>query len=324
MENRAYALITGVFMIAIAAAIAVWANWLAGDPVERNIYRVVSLRPITGLNEQGQVRYRGIDAGRVASIRLDAANPNRILIGIEIDKSVPVTRGTYAQLGQEGITGIAYVHLLDDYTSRDPPGRGKDGVPEIHLRPSFLDALTDNAEAILRDGRVLISEITKLVNEENRERIGRSLALVEQLIVDLDATAKQLPGVVKRTDERVQAWLNEENRRNVAATLANMNAATRELPALVTDSQQLVRDARALSAQAMQLAAEATALASESKAAVGAVRGSTLPKVDALADSVARSAQRVGKLAEEIEHKPDSLLWGRNAARPGPGEAGFQ
>jgi phospholipid/cholesterol/gamma-HCH transport system substrate-binding protein len=57
---------------------------------------------------------------------------------------------------------------------------------------------------------------------------------------------------------------------------------------------------------------------------VGAVRGSTLPKVDALAESVERSAQRVGALAAEIEHQPDSLLWGRKAARPGPGEAGFQ
>lgn len=324
MENRAYALITGVFIVAIAVAIAVWANWLAGDPVQRSSYRVVALRPITGLSEQGRVSYRGLDAGRVASIQLDAANPNRIQIGIEIDKSIPITRGTYAQLGQEGITGIAYVHLQDDFSSREPPAKGRDGVPEIHLRPSFLDALTDNAEAVLRDGRVLIAELTKLVNDENRERIGRSLAHIEELIADLNVTAKQLPGVVKRTDERLQAWLNEENRRNVAATLANMNAATQKLPALVTDSQQLVRDARALSAQAMQLAAEATALARESKAAVGAVRGSTLPKVDALADSVARSAQRVGKLAEEIEHKPDSLLWGRNAARPGPGEAGFQ
>lgn len=324
MENRAYALITGVFIIAIAVAVAVWANWLAGDPVQRSSYRVVALRPITGLSEQGRVSYRGLDAGRVASIRLDPANPNRIQIGIEIDQSIPITRGTYAQLGQEGITGIAYVHLQDDFSSREPPAKGRDGVPEIHLRPSFLDTLADNAEAVLRDGRVLLAEMTKLVNAENRERIGRSLAHLEELIVDLKVTAKQLPGVVKRSDERLQAWLNEENRRNVAATLANMNAATRKLPALVTDSQQLVRDARALSAQAMQLAAEATALARESKAAVGAVRGSTLPKVDALADSVARSAQRVGKLAEEIEHKPDSLLWGRNAARPGPGEAGFQ
>lgn len=317
MENRAYALITGVFIIVIAAAIAVWANWLAGSPVQRNTYRVVALRPITGLNVQGQVRYRGIAAGRVASIRLDAANPNRILIGIEVDKDVPITRGTYAQLGQEGITGIAYVHLQDDFSSRGPPARGKDGVPEIHLRPSFLDALTDNAEAVLRDGRVLIGEITKLVNDENRERIGRSLAHVERLIVDLEATAKQLPGFVERTDERIQAWLNEENRRNIAATLANLNATTHNLPALVKDSQQLVRDARAL-------AAEATALARESKGAVHAVRGSTLPKVDALAESVERSARRVGELAETLERKPDSLIWGRYTTPPGPGEEGFQ
>jgi len=324
LENRAYALITGVFIIAIAAAIAVWANWLAGDPVQRAVYRVVSLRPITGLNEQAQVRYRGIDAGRVTSIRLDKTNPNRILIGIEVDQDVPITRGTYGQLGQEGITGIAYVHLQDDFSSREPPNKGRDGVVEIHLRPSFLDALTDNAEAILRDGRVLIAEITKLMNEENRERIGRSLAHVERLIVHLDATAKQLPAIVERTDERIQAWLNEENRRNVAATLVNLNETTRGLPALVKDSRQLVRDARVLAAQAMELASEATALARESKDTVRAARGNTLPKVDALAESVERGARRVGDLATEIEHQPDSLLWGRNAPRPGPGEAGFQ
>jgi len=314
LENRAYALITGVFVLAIAAAILVWANWLAGSPVQRVPYRVVSLRPITGLNEQAQVRYRGIDAGRVTTIRLDKANPNRILIGIEVDKEVPITRGTYAQLGMEGITGIAYVHLLDDYSSREPPAKGRDGVPEIHLRPSFLDALFDNGEAVLRDGRALLTEMTKLVNEENRERIGRSLAHLETLLAKLEA---QLPGFIERTDERVQAWMNEKNRRNVEGMLSNLNEATRDLPALV-------RDARALSAQATQLATEATALARESRGAVNDVRGTTLPKVNALADSVERSARRVGELAETLERKPDSLLWGHDKTPPGPGEEGFQ
>jgi len=50
----------------------------------------------------------------------------------------------------------------------------------------------------------------------------------------------------------------------------------------------------------------------------------TLPKVNALADSVERSARRVGELAESLERQPDSLLWGRNASRPGPGEEGFR
>jgi phospholipid/cholesterol/gamma-HCH transport system substrate-binding protein len=321
LENRAYALITGVFVLAIAAAILVWANWLAGSPVQRDKYRVVSLRPITGLNEQAQVRYRGIDAGRVTSIRLDKANPNRILIGIEVNKDVPITRGTYAQLGLEGITGIAYVHLLDDYSSREPPARGRDGVPEIHLRPSFLDALFDNGEAVLRDGRALLTEMTKLVNEENRERIGRSLEHLEKLLAKLET---QLPGFIERTDERVQAWMNEKNRRNVEGMLANMNDATRNLPVLVEETRQLVRDARALSAQAAQLATEATALARESQGTVHEVRVTTLPKVNALADSVERSARRVGELAETLERKPDSLIRGNEKTPPGPGEEGFQ
>jgi phospholipid/cholesterol/gamma-HCH transport system substrate-binding protein len=321
LENRAYALITGVFILAIAAAILVWANWLAGSPVQRVKYRVVSLRPITGLNEQAQVRYRGIDAGRVTSIRLDKANPNRILIGIEVNQDVPITRGTYAQLGMEGITGIAYVHLLDDYSSREPPARGRDGVPEIHLRPSFLDALFDNGEAVLRDGRALLTEMTKLVNEENRERIGRSLEHLEKLLAKLET---QLPGFIERTDERVQAWMNEKNRRNVEGMLANMNDATRNLPVLVEETRQLVRDARALSAQAAQLATEATALARESQGTVHEVRVTTLPKVNALADSVERSARRVGELAETLERKPDSLIWGNEKTPPGPGEEGFQ
>jgi len=321
LENRAYALITGVFVLAIAAGVVLWANWLAGSPVQREAYRVVALRPITGLNEQAQVRYRGISAGRVASIRLDKSNPNRILIAIEVDKDVPITRGTYAQLGMEGITGIAYVHLLDDYTSREPPPRGRDGVREIHLRPSFLDAITDNAEAILKDGRVLIAEMTKLVNEENRERIGRSLESLEKLLAKLEA---QLPGFVERTDERVQAWLNEKNRRNVEGVLENLNTASRGLPALMEQTGQLVRDARALSARASELATEATALARESQGTVHDVRSTTLPKVNALADSVERSARRVGELAETLERKPDSLIWGHDKTPPGPGEEGFQ
>jgi len=321
LENRAYALITGVFVIAIAAGIVIWAYWLAGSPVQRDKYRIISLRPITGLNEQAQVRYRGIDVGRVTKIQIDKDNPNRILIDIEVNKDIPISRGTYARLEMEGITGIMNVQLLGDYVPGEPPPRGRDGMPEIHLRPSFVDMLADNAEVVLRDGRALLTELTKLVNEENRERISSSLAHLDKLLAKLET---QLPGFVERTDERVQAWLNETNRRNVEATLANVKNATQNLPALVEETRALVRDARALSAQANKLATEATALAQDSRGVVHDVRDTTLPKVNALADSVERSARRVGDLAEELERQPHSLIWGRGAAAPGPGEEGFQ
>src|SRR5437868_13919064 len=138
MENRASALITGLFLIGIVPAIVLAAQWLGGDQRERLAYRVVATQPVSGLNVQAQVRYRGIGVGRVTGINLDPKNPQRILIDTEVDAAVPITRGTYAQLGMEGITGVAYVHLLDE--GKDPAPLAKGG--EIETRPSFMDSLS--------------------------------------------------------------------------------------------------------------------------------------------------------------------------------------
>ena len=54
------------------------------------------------------------------------------------------------------------------------------------------------------------------------------------------------------------------------------------------------------------------------------MREDTLPRVNALAESVERSAQRVGRLALQLDREPQSAIFGRKPGRPGPGEPGFQ
>ena len=67
------------------------------------------------------------------------ADARRILIDIEVDSHIPVTRGTYAQLGMEGITGIAYVHLLDDGKDAQPArGIGGRGVVAMWIGHTTL------------------------------------------------------------------------------------------------------------------------------------------------------------------------------------------
>jgi phospholipid/cholesterol/gamma-HCH transport system substrate-binding protein len=326
MENRAYALITGVFVLAVAAAIVVWAQWLGGERAVRTPYRVVSTTPVSGLNVQGNVRYRGISVGRVMQIRLDPADKRRILIDIEVDEVVPVTRETYAQLGQEGITGIAYVHLLEEMKDAkpEPAAASADGVVEIPLRPSFLDNMADNAEATLRDARTLIANVNALLVPENRQRIGRMLASLERSSANLEELSQRLPGMVARTDARLQAWLGEENRRLARDSLARLNESAKALPGLAEESRKLIEDARALVAQANRLAGEAQGAAGELRGAAASVQRDTLPRVNELAESVERGARRIGRLAETLEREPSSVLFGRPAGRPGPGEPGFQ
>lgn len=313
MESRAYTLLTGLFVIGLAVGLVVWANWLAKVPLERVPQRIVSSVPVTGLNPQAQVRYRGIAVGRVTAIGLDPKDSRRILISIEVDKDLPLTRGTYAQLGIEGITGIAYVHLLDDGKDPQPPGKAADGVVELLLKPSFMDAIADHAEGALREARELIASVNALLTPENRERIATILASHERIAANLEKTTQRMPGTLAQAE----AWLSEDNRRLARGALERVNETVEALPELARETRQLVRDTRELVGQIGRLSAEA-------QTAAGALREDTLPRVGALAESLERSAQRVGRLAADLDRQPESVLWGRRASQPGPGEPGFE
>ncbi len=313
MENRAHALAAGLFILGLLVAAAFVGNWLAGDPLVRVPYRVVALQPVTGLNPQGQVRYRGIGVGRVSTIDLDLKDPKRIFIDIEVEERIPITRGTYAQLGQEGITGIAYVHLLDEGNDPTPIVGGPAGRAEIPLRASMLDQLFDSAGGIAKDARVLVASVQKLLNADNQENFAATLASIKQVSTNLEAASRRLPGTIERADQ----MLSEQNRRQLSESLASANTAMKEIP-------QLAREARAMVGEARKLAESVNRLSEEALATAGAFRNETLPRTHALAESVEQGAHRIGRLAYELERRPQSVLWGRPAARPGPGEAGFE
>jgi phospholipid/cholesterol/gamma-HCH transport system substrate-binding protein len=320
MESRAYAFITGLFVIGLAAGIIAIANWLAKDPLERRPYRVVSTAPVTGLNPQAQVRFRGMGVGRVTAIRLDAGDRRRILIDIEVNSDIPVTRGTYAQLGMEGITGIAYVHLLDEHSDPAPAPKGPDGVAELPLKPSFFDTMADGAEGAVRDARALMAGLSTLLTPENRERVGSTLASLERVTANLEATTARLPRTVARTE----AWLGDENLRLARDSLVRANDAAKRLPEITLEVQGLLEEARLLVAEVGKLAAQARELIADVGRLSAAAQGDTLPQVGAFAESADRSARRIGSLATELSRNPDSVLWGKRTGRPGPGEPGFE
>ncbi len=313
MESRAYALITGLFVLGIAGCIVLWAHWLAKTPLARTDYRVVATGPVSGLNPEAQVRYRGMGVGRVSAIALDQKDPRRILVSIEVDNNIPVTRGTFAQLGMEGITGIAYVHLQDDYKDMQPVVKTADGVAELPLRPAFFDTVSDSAEGAIKDARELMASMNGLLTQENRKRIATTLGSLERISASLESASARLPATIARAE----VWLSEDNRRLATSSLQKIDETVKALPELAREAQQLVKEARTL-------AGEVGKLSSDAGSTAGAVRDDTLPRVNALAESVERSSQRVGRLALQLDREPQSAIFGRKPGRPGPGEPGFQ
>lgn len=313
MESRAYALITGLFVLGVAACVAIWAQWLSGTPEARVPYRVVGTVPVTGLNPEAQVRYRGISVGRVKGIAPDTNDKRRILVDIEVDKDTPITKSTYAQLGMEGITGNTYVHLLDTFKDMSPAEKAASGFVEVPLRPAFLDVLADGAEGAITDAREVMARLNDLMTPDNRKRISNSLASLEKITANLEiASARVAPALA-----RVEAFLSEENRRHTASALRGIDETANELPQLTRETRVLVKDAREMAAQVSRFSSEAASTAA-------AVREETLPRVHSLAGQVERDSQRVGSLALQLDRDPQSAIFGRRPRRPGPGEPGFQ
>ena len=140
MENKSHAFLAGIFVIVFGLAGIGALFWFGGKKELTRDYVVVTRQNVTGLNPQGQVRYRGIQVGKVKAINLDPEDVRNILIAITISREVPVTRGTIAKLGYQGITGLAHVLLEETGKDTMPPRRALARRPRrcAERRPSSL------------------------------------------------------------------------------------------------------------------------------------------------------------------------------------------
>jgi phospholipid/cholesterol/gamma-HCH transport system substrate-binding protein len=305
MENRAHALIAGLFMVLLGIA-AVTAFWWLGHPREAvDRYILASSGNVTGLNMQAPVRYRGIRAGRVEDIATDARNPRLILVTISLDHRFRLTRGTVAQLNTQGVTGLSYVELEDDGSDPAPLVGTDDQLPRIDLQPSLLDQLGSHAGDIAVQASEVALRLNRLLDDRNLRNLARSLDNVATASEGL----KEVPQVVAGLKE----VLSDANVKRLSTTLARLEEASAEAGPMAHDVRSLVERLNALTGRLDRLAGSAG----------GELTDTTLPRVNELVSQLSENSRQLSRLMQTIERNPQSLLFGRRAPAPGPGEPGF-
>jgi phospholipid/cholesterol/gamma-HCH transport system substrate-binding protein len=295
MENRAHALAAGLFVIFLSAAMAAVAMWLSGDRLTRDKYLLVSAFPITGLNPQATVRYRGLTVGKVENIRLDPNDSHTILIRISVDKDLPLTKNAYAQLGYQGLTGLAFVQLNDEGGEAERLKTDSENLAQIPFRPSELDSITTSAQRLLSTANGLVERLNLVFDDQNRSRFTRILENTEgatgqmrRLITQLEPGIKKLPGLANDASSA----LNHADQ-----LVIGLNQITTKL-----NQQGGTID------NFSQTAAELSG---------------TMHKLNGVAEGLTRNSRNVDRILLQLEEQPGSLLFGRSPPPPGPGEDGF-
>jgi phospholipid/cholesterol/gamma-HCH transport system substrate-binding protein len=294
MENRAHALAAGLFVIFLGAAAAVAAMWFTGGTAARDIYLLVSDSPVTGLNPQAMVRYRGVSVGKVENIRLDPKDAHTILIRIAVDRSLPLTKNAYAQLGYQGLTGLAFVQLNDEGGEAERLQTDSDDPARIPLRPSALDSITNSGQRLLSNANVLIERLNLLLDDQNRERFAN-------ILENTEGVTGRLRGVV-----------------------GQLEPGLKSLPGLAADASSLLRHTDQLIVDLNQMTTRINQGGTvDSLSQTAGELTETMQKLREVTEGIARNSRSVDRVLLQLEEQPRSLLFGRSPPPPGPGEDGF-
>ena len=314
MENRSHALMTGFFTIALLIAAVLAGVWFNRDRVERVPYQIATTESIPGLNPQAAVRYRGLEVGRVNDIGFDPAMPGQIVIRLAVDPEAPVTKTTFASLGYQGVTGIAFIQLDDDKTGSALLQSDNAHIATIPLRPGFLDQLEKRGKVILQKTEEITTRIDNLMSPDNQKKIigafdniSKTALAYEAIPQQLAPTFARLPALVAKAEQSM-ASLNE-----LSASATRM---TRNVDTLATALQAPGGPIQRATDTFERVGASLDGVTSDLKL-------NTLPHVVAMTDEARTSLRAVKRTATSLSERPQSLLFGSPSASPGPGEAGF-
>ena len=306
MENRAYAFAVGLFTLLFGAGVILVSLWLSGKTETRESYLLESRYPVTGLNVQAPVRYRGVDVGKVEKIEFSGSDPHAILVRVGVRSDTPISRGTYAQLGSQGVTGLAYVILDDDGTQ---PERLPAGDPNarIPVRPSFLDELSGAGKDLVADVRQVAARVNVLLGDSNQAQLIRTLARLEgasnsvsELAVKVDPAIRNVPAL---TDDARKAIAKADQ------LMVSLNKLTLELTQRVDTLERVAKGAEQVGGAAQSVS--------------GAAVSETLPRIHILVEELGRTSRSLERLLSDLNEEPATIVFGRPAAVPGPGEPGF-
>jgi phospholipid/cholesterol/gamma-HCH transport system substrate-binding protein len=148
--------------------------------------------------------------------------------------------------------------------------------------------------------------------------LGQAAASINQLSQRADQMLATRPGEEAMNLPRVVA--------QAEATLQSVKATSERLVVTAEAVQTSATEFKQLSARMNGPGGTLDRIAQSTEAltATGQLMNATLvPRLNRTADDTARTARQLGRVADTVGESPQSLLLGKGAVQPGPGESGF-
>ncbi|WP_269516224.1 MlaD family protein [Brevundimonas subvibrioides] len=306
MERDAHYAAVGIATVALLAALAVFAIWLArlqfNDSYD--LYDIVFTGPVNGVSEGGEVHFNGIRVGEVTDLNLDPNRGDQVIARVRLDATTPVRVTSRAQLEPQGITGLNFIQITAG-TEGSPLLKtqyAKDVVPVIQSQASPFAELLSGSGTVLAQAVDALNRVNRVLSDDNIRSFSTSLRNVESLSNELEARK----GMFRELEE----------------ALAKANAAVGEYQALGADARRLVNGDGAEAIASINAAAgdARTAIASINRTAtglegpVGELSTSGIPQLLEAIEGLQEATDSLQGLVDEVRASPRDFI-GRPPSR---------
>jgi len=302
----------GATLLALVVAVVLAMTWLArtGARADYRFYTIYFERQsLEGLQVGGDVNMRGVKVGRVESYTILRTNINRVQVIVRIDRNTPVSTNTVAVVDRNILTGIARIHLA---TPGEPgpelaavqPGEEFPLIPEGQ---SDIEQLTGAMNRLAITGANALANFEQLLNKENRDAFGATLANLREVSGALSKRMDKLDEVADVLAKSAADFAKSSQ--DIAEAAGRVSAGAQ--PAIKQVDAAMRELARAVQA----LERETTALAQRLDHAAD----SSTHEIRATAQELRSSAEILSRAADRL-HDPRAAILGPNAAQLGPGE----
>jgi phospholipid/cholesterol/gamma-HCH transport system substrate-binding protein len=314
MENKSHALAAGTFVLVLMALLVSMAVWLTRETRSLRTYELSSADAVTGLQVQAAVRFKGVNVGKVTDIGFDTQSPGNVLVRIAIDEQTPVTTATFATLGFQGVTGLAFIQL-------DDSGAAKAGLPaassrptRIPMRPGLLSRLSDQGASILLQLDETSRRVNLLLAPDNQTRLMGAIDGMGQAATSLKDFSNRADKLLPQLAQESSVTLKK-----LQATSERVGDSADEARASAAAFKRVTERMNEKGGTLDQLAQGVTTLAATGQT----LNSSTLPKLNRAIDEASRTARSVTQVLDAVNDNPQSLIVGNGPQLPGPGETGF-
>ena len=290
----------GLFVITLIISLLFIVFWLGKYGFEKkkfDEYSIYFQESVAGLNIGSSIKYKGFDVGSVSEIKLNPLNSEEIQVDISIKKGTPIKEDNYASLGNLGITGLKYIELKGGSNNSKLLEVNENGLRIIHSETSTLTNLVDSTTDITNELTIVLSQIKKLLNDENIKNISTTIVKTQNSMANIEQFSLYLVNNEKKLDELLA---------NISLLTKNGNKSF----------ESIDKSANTFKALSTELLAEVK----KGNFDVRDLSKESFDKLNKVLNSLDGTLLQTQNLIDNLNQSPSDILFKQKNIKNGPGE----